>query len=152
MNDKASIKHVTGHLTAERASGLALQGSQCQSCGEHYFPVTDSCTRCCGTELQVCELGDQGQLWSWTIQGFLPKEPYNSGETPETFSSYGVGYIELPCGLKVESRLTCADPQQLKIGRAMQLVEIDYGQATDGQVLRTYAFAPVVGGSNQGTH
>lgn len=141
MGSSQSIEHVTGHLLGRTEAGPSLLGSNCRSCGEYYFPVTGSCTRCCGTELRECELGSEGVLWSWTVQGFLPKEPYNSGESVENFNPYGVGYIQLPCGLKVESRLTCADPQQLQIGMRMQLVEVDYGQS-DGRLLRTFAFAP----------
>lgn len=136
-----AVRHATGHLLMAEESTCGLQGSRCNSCGEYYFPTTGSCTRCCGTDLSPSFLGDEGVLWSWTVQGFLPKSPYNSGETAESFQPYGVGYIELPCGLKVESRLTCGDPEQLKIGMPMRLVEVDYGQSED-QVLRTFAFAP----------
>lgn len=148
MSGNLSVEHVTGHLLGRNGTGPVLLGSRCQSCGESYFPATSSCTRCCGTALTDCVLGDQGTLWSWTVQDFLPKSPYNSGESSDSFRPYGVGYIELPCGLKVESRLTCADPQQLQIGMPMQLVEIDYGQDA-GRQLRTFAFAPAVSGAAQ---
>ena len=142
MSGNLSIEQVTGPLLGSGEAGPVLLGSRCVSCGEHYFPVTSSCTRCCGTELGACTLGGQGVLWSWTVQGFLPKSPYNSGESAEDFQPYGVGYIQLPCGLKGESRLTCADPHQWPIGMPMQLVEVGYGQ-NEGRELRTFAFAPV---------
>ncbi len=148
MSDNLSVEHVTGHLLGRDGAGAVLLGSRCQSCGEYYFPKTDSCTRCCGTELGDYALGNEGVLWSWTVQGFLPKSPYNSGESVESFQPYGVGYIQLACGLKVESRLTCADPQQLRIGMPMHLVEVDYGRNA-GKQLRTFAFAPAVSGSAQ---
>lgn len=141
MSDNLSVKHVTGHLLGGDGAASGLLGSRCQSCGEYYFPVASSCTRCCATELSEYALGNEGVLWSWTVQSFLPKSPYNSGESAESFQPYGVGYIQLPCGLKVESRLTCADAQQLQIGMPMRLVEVDYG-GSGGQVLRTFAFAP----------
>lgn len=148
MSGSLSMQHVTGHLLGRSEAGPVLLGSRCQSCGEHYFPATSSCTRCCGTELGECVLGNRGELWSWTVQGFLPKSPYNSGESSEGFQPYGVGYVQLSCGLKVESRLTCADPQQLQIGMPMQLVEVDYGQK-EGHLLRTFAFAPAAGPAAQ---
>lgn len=141
MSSNLSVQHVTGHLLGRSEAGPVLLGSRCQSCGEYYFPATSSCTRCCGTQLSESVLGNHGELWSWTVQGFLPKSPYDSGESAEDFQSYGVGYVQLPCGLKVESRLTCADPQQLRIGMPMQLVEVDYGRSQE-RVLRTFAFAP----------
>src|SRR5690606_883641 len=85
MSGSQLMEHATGHLLGRTEAGPTLLGSCCQSCGEYYFPVTSSCTRCCGTELRECELGSEGVLWSWTVQGFLPKEPYNSGESAESF-------------------------------------------------------------------
>lgn len=130
------------HLLVESEQGLSLMGSRCAACGEAYFPPTASCTACCSSELEPFELGSHGELWSWTVQGFLPKSPYNSGETEADFSPYGVGYVEMPCGVKVESRLTCADPAVLRIGMPMQLCLVQYGQRADGTPLHSYAFAP----------
>lgn len=130
------------HLLGENEQGPSLLGSRCTACGEAYFPPTGNCTACCSSELEPFELGGSGRLWSWTIQGFLPKPPYNSGETEADFQPYGVGYVEMPCGVKVESRLTFADPAELRIGMPMQLCLIRYGQRADGTALHSYAFAP----------
>jgi uncharacterized OB-fold protein len=119
-----------------------LIGSRCADCGEVYFPAAASCTRCLGTRLESCDLGSTGVLWSWTIQGFLPKPPYNTGETAETFRPYGVGYVEMACGIKVESRLTVADPALLRIGMPMALTLIDHRVAEDGTRVSTFAFEP----------
>lgn len=122
------------------SSTPSLLGSRCRQCGESYFPATTACTRCCAQDQEAFDLGSTGLLWSWTVQDFLPKAPYASGETPENFRPYGVGYVEMPCGLKVEGRLTVADPQQLQIGMPMQLVLEQFGANGDKAV---YAFAPV---------
>ncbi|HEU0199890.1 MAG TPA: OB-fold domain-containing protein [Burkholderiaceae bacterium] len=87
-------------------------------------------------------MGSTGVLWSWTIQGFLPKPPYNSGETPDTFKPYGVGYVEMACGLKVESRLTVADPTALRIGMPMAVTLVPYRVAEAGEQVATFAFEP----------
>lgn len=121
---------------------LSLRGSQCRECGEAYFPAADSCTACCGSDLVPCDIGNEGQLWSWTIQSFLPKSPYNSGETERDFQPYGVGYVQMPSGVKVESRLTTADPAELMIGMLMELTLVRYGQRADGTPLQTFAFKP----------
>ena len=81
-------------------------------------------------------------LWSWTIQGFLPKAPYDSGETEADFRPYGVGYVEMPAGIKVESRPTVADPAALRTGMRMALTLVLYRVAPDGEPVFTYAFAP----------
>lgn len=92
--------------------------------------------------MEPYDLGSSGELWSWTVQSFLPKSPYNSGETAESFKPYGVGYVEMACGVKVEARLTTADPQWLEIGMPMMLQLVQYGRGPDGGPLTTFAFAP----------
>jgi len=97
--------------------------------------------------MRAFDLGRSGVLWSWTIQSFLPKPPYDSGETAENFQPYGVGYVQMACGLKVESRLTEADPAALEIGMPMELVLIPYRTGADRAPVHTFAFQPQ-GGSH----
>ena len=89
------------------------------------------------------ELATRGTLWSWTIQGFPPKAPPYLGPTGDDFRPYGVGYVELPGEVRVESRLTVATPEELVIGMEMELVIESLGLDDDGNELITYAFAPV---------
>ncbi len=42
-------------------------------------------------------------------------------KTPTHLSHIGVGYIELPGEVRVEARLTVADPDELRIGMPMEL-------------------------------
>ncbi len=140
MSDSLSL--VCEELIGFTQGQAHLQGSQCADCGETYFPAVHSCTRCLSTNIQAYNLGNAGVLWSWTIQEFLPKPPYNSGETPANFKPYGVGYVQMPCGLKLESRLTESHPDQLSIGIPMNLVLIPYRVDADGKVVHTFAFAP----------
>lgn len=86
------------------------------------------------------DLGNQGTLWTWTVQSFMPKTPYHTDETPETFRPYGVGYVELACGLKVESRLKENTPGELKIGMPMKLEIISVRKDDDGNDLLTFQF------------
>lgn len=117
-------------------------------CGEHFFPSQGACTRCSSTNLEVAELGDEGTLWTWTIQGFMPKPPYNSGETLETFQQFGVGYIEMPSGVKVEARLKENRPEQLKIGMKMKLVVEPFRTDASGNDILGFAFKALVEGEN----
>lgn len=132
------------HLVHHGSDGPSLLGSRCRHCDERYFPAARSCTRCSGTDLEAWPLGSEGLLWSWTIQGFLPKAPYDSGETEADFTPYGVGYVEMASGIKVESRLTTADPEALRIGMRMALTLVPYRVAPDGEPVFTYAFAPAL--------
>jgi uncharacterized OB-fold protein len=51
--------------------------------------------------------------------------------------------VELPGQLKVESRLTEADPEKLRIGMEMELVIVPLSKDSDGNEIVTFAFAPV---------
>jgi len=121
-----------------------LLGSECSDCGETYFPAAAGCTRCLSPHMKPREFGRRGTLWSWTIQAFLPKAPYDSGETADTFKPYGVGYVEMDCGLKVESRLTVAHPEALRIGMPLELTLIPYRVGADGAQTFTFAFQPAM--------
>lgn len=114
-----------------------LIGSQCARCGVVAFPKQASCPRCASLEVAERLLARRGTLWSWTIQGFAPKSPPYAGD-PDTFEPYGVGYVELEGEVRVEARLTEADPDRLLIGMPMELTLIP---APGGET--TYAFTPI---------
>ena len=123
--------------------GPKLKGMRCRNCGTHVFPFQKSCPKCTSDDVEPVELGTKGTLWAWTIQGFPPKAPPYLGETdPSKFEPYGVGYVELPGQVKVESRLTIADPTALKVGMEMLLIGEVIGQDEEGNDLVTFAFAP----------
>lgn len=143
------IQLASAALLYKAAGGYGLAGSRCRQCGEVYFPARTGCTRCCATDSEPYELGGHGVLWSWTIQGFLPKAPYNSGETEQNFKPYGVGYVEMPSGIKVESRLTVADPALLKIGMPMELTLEAYRTTPAGEHVFTYAFQPAANDTSE---
>jgi uncharacterized OB-fold protein len=90
----------------------------------------------------VEELPGRGTLWTWTIQHFMPKAPYKSNETAQTFRPYGVGYVELPGGVRVEGRLTENDPAKLRIGMAMDVVFEPYRTEDNGDEVINFFFKP----------
>jgi uncharacterized OB-fold protein len=121
-----------------------LIGSYFPESGVTVFPQATSCPKTSSRVVEQVLLPRRGTLWSWTIQGFLPKSPpYAGKETPATFKPYGVGYIQLGDQVIVESRLTTADPQELVIGMEMEMVIIPFTTDDDGNEIITYAFAPV---------
>lgn len=128
-----------------------LIGSRCTACGVETFPRAASCSRCTSEQMADVLLPRTGTLWSWTIQGFLPKNPpYAGKETPLTFVPYGVGYVQLAGteggdGVIVESRLTESDSTKLKIGMAMELTLIAFTTDDAGREIVTFAFAPAGG-------
>ena len=118
-----------------------LLGSRCTRCREVSFPKQSSCPACTGDSTEEVRLARRGTLWTWTIQRFPPPPPF-LGDTAH-FTPYGVGYIELPEGVRVESRLTTADPEALEIGMEMELVLEKFSDGPDGEARMTFAFAPV---------
>lgn len=121
-----------------------LIGSRCHDCGNHTFPTQNGCPKCTGSDMEVVELENHGTLWTWTVQGFPPKAPPYKGDVdPKTFKPFGVGYVELPGQVKVEARLTEADPAKLKVGMKMKMVLIPLYTDADGNTVMTFAFEPV---------
>jgi uncharacterized OB-fold protein len=116
-----------------------LLGNRCRDCGEPYFPAARGCTRCSSDELEACELGSTGTLWSWTIQLFPPKAPFDGETADGIFQAYGIGYVELANGLKVESRLV-SSASDFAIGQPMRLVLQPYRKGANGEAVYTYAF------------
>jgi uncharacterized OB-fold protein len=108
------------------------------------FPVQSGCPKCTGNDTEMVELSRRGTLWTWTVQGFPPKSPpYAGNADPATFEPFGVGYVELPGEVKVETRLTEADPDKLQIGMEMELVIVPLATDAEGAEIVTFAFAPV---------
>lgn len=123
-----------------------LLGGRCTDCGSVTFPTPTSCARCGSTGIEVHPLPRRGTLWTFTTQGFLPKEPYAGGETAETFRPYGVGLVQLGDEVRVEARLTESDPALLHIGMDVELVIVPFRVDPDGTEVMTFAFAPTGAG------
>lgn len=125
-----------------------LIGSRCASCDVVTFPTQGSCPRCNSEDMNEEKLARRGTLWTFTTQGFPPKNPpYIGPNDPETFEPYAVGYVELPGQCKVEGRLTEPDPSKLRIGMEMELRIVPFATDVDGNEILTFAFAPVEEGT-----
>jgi uncharacterized OB-fold protein len=106
------------------------------------FPAQDSCARCASTEMEERLLPRRGRLWAWTTQDFPPPSPPYAGATGKDFVPFGVGYVELADEVKVETRLTEADPEKLAQDAAMEFVVVPFGTDDDGNEVVTFAFRP----------
>jgi uncharacterized OB-fold protein len=126
------------------ASEPALKASRCLDCGALAFPAGTSCRRCGAWTVAQETLPRRGRLWTWTIQRFMPKTPYRTTENAASFTPYGVGYIELPGALCIESRLTESDPRKLRIGLEMELVIYPQWLEENGIAVMSFAFSPIV--------
>lgn len=119
-----------------------LLGSRCIHCGEAAFPAQNDCRACGSRETEITTLGSRGTLWTWTIQSFMPKSPYLSDETPETFKPYGVGYVEMPGGVRVESRFELIEGKAPHIGMLLDLVVQPFRTNESGQQIMMFSFKP----------
>ena len=137
MNTQVAVREGLFTWPAARPQ---LLGSCCPQCGEHAFPAQRDCRNCGCDSCTTVALGDRGTLWTWTIQSFMPKPPYRSMETEASFSPYGVGYVEMPCGLRVEARLRENRPEQLAIGMPMQLAIVPFRVDESGNEIMVFTF------------
>lgn len=121
------------------SDGPVLVGGRCADCGVVAFPRPGSCARCTGDDVVEHVLTTTGTLWTWTVQGFRPKTPYDG---PEEFEPYGVGYVDLGGEVLVEGRLTVSDPALLAIGQRVVLEAQTYAVDVTGRRRVTFAFTP----------
>ena len=140
MLDQREFVPVAEGLIAGTAQEPERIGSGCRRCATVSFPRQASCPRCTSEDVEERRLQRRGSLWSWTIQCFAPKSPPYAVATGEDFEPYGVGYVELPGEVRVEARLTEADPARLRIGMAMELTLIP---APGRAEVMTFAFRPL---------
>ena len=132
-----SVSVVGGDLRATN-EGPRLVGGRCAGCGAVAFPRPESCARCTGWQINEHLLASSGTLWTFTIQNFLPKPPYDGAAD---FEPYGVGYVNLDGELLVESRLLTSTADDVSIGDRVVLVVEEYGRNAAGAALTTFAFA-----------
>lgn len=99
--------------------------------GEIIFPVPDGDA---AALVEPVALSRNGTLWSWTTQGFEPKEPYSG---PQPFQPFLIGYVELPGEVIVETRIVDASAADLVIGMPMEFAVVPFDEAR-----ATYAFRP----------
>ena len=115
-----------------------LIGSFCLACEHYHFPEVTVCPYCGAADPVTTELSDRGRLWAWTAVNAAP--PGYRGEVP-----YGFGVVELPeQRLRVMTRLTEAEPQNLDFDQPMHLEVVALHQDDDGRTVLTYAYGPDV--------
>jgi uncharacterized OB-fold protein len=125
------------------AENAQLIGSRCDACGATTWPKQDRCPRCSGPDMSELLLPRRGELIAFTTQGFVPKLPYAGGETAATFETFGMGLIQLGDVVRVEARLTEADPEKLADIKDVEITFIPFYTDADGTEIITWAFAPV---------
>ncbi|SNR65643.1 Uncharacterized OB-fold protein, contains Zn-ribbon domain [Haloechinothrix alba] len=137
----ATHEPVAEGLITEVDGRPRLLGARCDGCRTTIFPVQRSCARCGGRAVRQIPLSCTGTLWTFTVQEFPLKAPYAGPSDPDEFEPFGVGYVELPDGIRVETVLTERDPENLVFGMPVELVLTPF-RRSDGSELTTFAFRP----------
>jgi uncharacterized OB-fold protein len=130
---------VAANLFDVDGDDAVLIGGKCEDCGNVAFPFPTGCARCTSTSIVEHRLATEGDLWTYTIQAFRPKPPYDG---PAEFEPFGLGYLNLGGEVLVEGWLTVADLDAITIGMPMRTVTQAYKTDANGDAVLTYAFAP----------
>ncbi len=100
-----------------------------------------------GAEARTCETDffrDKERLSLGLRRILSPSSPpTRGGQTADTFKPYGVGLVQLEDEVRVEARLTEADPSRLRFGMELRLVFVPFYTDDDGNEIVTWAFEPV---------
>lgn len=139
MNSMAA-RFIDPGLLHHDESGPQLLGSRCPECTATTFPVQTFCPRCARPDMREHPLPRRGTLWTYTIQAFKPKPPYDG---PDDFEPYVVGYVNLDNEVLVEARLEYGPDEHPRIGESMALSLTPYVTAPDGTTVMTFAFRPI---------
>lgn len=115
-----------------------LIGHKCTECGEYYFPKRMLCPRCYKDDtLEETYLGRKGMLYTFCIVKAAPM----GFEAP-----YGLGYVDLPEGIRIYSMLWAKELEKLKIGMDMELIIDKLRTDENGFPVYGYKFKPVIEG------
>ncbi|HEX7651027.1 MAG TPA: OB-fold domain-containing protein [Noviherbaspirillum sp.] len=133
-------KMVALGLVAGEGASARLLGGKSRSDGRIVFPLPT------GPEAErydAIELATEGTLWSFTVQRFRPKTPFDGEGDEAKFQPFAVGYVELPGQIIVESRLDTDDFGSLCVGMPMRFTLLPYRRDAGGSEVLTYAFRPI---------
>ena len=135
------MRLIAENVIEDGPSGLALFGGKSKATGEIVFPPPVGAER---ERYERVRLQSEGTLWSYTVQRFPPKNPPFIGpNAPDNFEPFAVGYVELEDEIIVETRLSVADFDDLKVGMPMRLTTVKFAEDESGGPLHTYAFEPI---------
>jgi uncharacterized protein len=103
-----------------------LLGVQCDECGAAFFGDAEYCQRCTSDRLHPIELGDAGEVHSFTVV-YRPSADW-AGPTP-----YALVDVLLPAGVVVASRLAdWEEGVELQVGSRLELATESIGEDEHG--------------------
>jgi uncharacterized OB-fold protein len=115
------------------SKGVTLLANKCQDCGQVFFPKALICYSCFGNKMQDMTLSSRGKLYSYTT-AYMPSTHF---EPP-----YGVGYVDMPEGVRIFTPLKIVANKPFKVGMEMEVVIEKLWQEDDKEIIG-YKFKPV---------
>lgn len=102
------------------SDGARLHGSRCAGCNTPYFPRADFCHNpdCVKPNMQDCDFGGRGVLWSYAVADFPPPPPH---KYDEPFTPYAMGVVDLECGLRLIGQMV-DKPDCVSVGATVELL------------------------------
>ena len=131
MPEKVNLRN---DLFVESADGVRLIGNRCNSCGQVFFPRTETiCLNCCHGELTDIQLGPKGRLYSFTTSE-VPALHYKP--------PYMVGYVIFDGEVRVFGQLKAAEDKPFKIDMEVELTVDKLWDEPEKEVIG-YKFKPL---------
>lgn len=128
---------VAPNLFRIRGDAVHLLAGKEHRTGRLAFPLPESDWE---SMFEAVELPPNGKLWTWTIQRFCPKPPYDGDLIDDDFRPFAVGYVEFPGLIIVQGRILLDDFDALRTGVDVRTVLFPYRTLDDGTGVMTYAF------------
>jgi uncharacterized OB-fold protein len=128
---------VPGTLTGRHVDDLHLSGTQCDQCGQVFFPSRRNCPHCLDNRsIKQIPLSDEGVLQTFVVASMAP---------PGYSVPHAQGYIDLSeKGPRIFSLLTdYAESSNLKVGCRMSLKVVRLGRDRENRVIVGYRFRPL---------
>ncbi len=111
-----------------------LFGGKCKQCENYSFPPRHICKRCLSEEVERVELSGKGTIHASAV---IINPPLKF-QAP-----YSVAYVDLDEGPRLFTQLTSCRPEEIKIGRRVELVIGMLRHDENGNEIIGYKFKPV---------
>ena len=129
----AGVSFRPGELEVRPDGSGNLVGGRCRSCGAHFFPVREVCSRCLSDDLMKVGLSTKGTLYTFSVV---------RQSTPAFEVPYMLGYVDFPEGVRIMGQIGGAEVDEITIGMPMVLSLEPFGEDEDGNDLTGYRFIP----------
>ena len=109
----------------DAGSGPRLIGSRCPTCSLVDFPKRDMCPECLEQEVEEITLGPIGSVYSFSVVRYQKVAP------PGHVVPYAFGFVDLPEGVRVLTKIVADDLELLEVGMEAELEVVVLGDPAE---------------------